>query len=46
MITTKTTIENRDFTLGIRAVLWLLGNWAMHSMKAHYAGLSTRSRRK
>ena len=26
----KTSIENRDFTLGIRAVLWSLGNWAWH----------------
>jgi RNA polymerase sigma factor (sigma-70 family) len=26
----KTEIENRDFNLGIRAVLWSLGNWAFH----------------
>ncbi|MGO8675569.1 MAG: RNA polymerase sigma factor [Limisphaerales bacterium] len=29
-ISYKTRIENRDFTLGIRAVLWSLGNWALH----------------
>jgi RNA polymerase sigma factor (sigma-70 family) len=29
-ISYKTSIENRDFTLGIRAVLWSLGNWAWH----------------
>ena len=29
-ISYKTRIENRDFTLGIRAVLWSLGNWAFH----------------
>ncbi|MBI5388255.1 MAG: sigma-70 family RNA polymerase sigma factor [Verrucomicrobia bacterium] len=26
----KTSMENRDFTLGLRAVLWSLGNWAWH----------------
>jgi hypothetical protein len=26
----KTRIEGRDFNLGIRAVLWSLGNWAFH----------------
>ncbi|MGA2661599.1 MAG: sigma-70 family RNA polymerase sigma factor, partial [Verrucomicrobiota bacterium] len=29
-ISYKTRVENRDFTLGIRAVLWSLGNWAFH----------------
>jgi RNA polymerase sigma factor (sigma-70 family) len=29
-ISYETSIENRDFTLGMRAVLWLLGRWAMH----------------
>jgi hypothetical protein len=29
-ISYDTKLENRDFTLGIRPVLWLLGNWAMH----------------
>jgi RNA polymerase sigma factor (sigma-70 family) len=28
-ISYKTRIEGRDFTFGIRTVLWLLGNWAM-----------------
>jgi len=28
----KTRIENRDFTLGIRAVMWSLGNWAFHRL--------------
>lgn len=28
-ISYKTSIETRDFSLGIRAVLWSLGNWAM-----------------
>jgi RNA polymerase sigma factor (sigma-70 family) len=29
-ISYKTRIEGRDFNLGIRAVLWSLGNWAFH----------------
>ncbi len=29
-ISYKTSIEGRDFNLGIRAVLWSLGNWAFH----------------
>jgi RNA polymerase sigma factor (sigma-70 family) len=29
-ISYKTNIEGRDFNLGIRAVLWSLGNWAFH----------------
>ena len=29
-ISYETRIENRDFNLGIRAVLWSLGNWAFH----------------
>jgi RNA polymerase sigma factor (sigma-70 family) len=29
-ISYKTKIEGRDFNLGIRAVLWSLGNWAFH----------------
>ena len=29
-ISYKTRIEGRDFNLGIRAVLWSLGKWALH----------------
>jgi hypothetical protein len=29
-ISYKSRIEGRDFNLGIRAVLWSLGNWAFH----------------
>ena len=33
-ISYETRIENRDFTFGIRAALWLLGRWALELMPA------------
>jgi hypothetical protein len=29
-ISYKTRIEGRDFSFGIRTVMWVLGNWALH----------------
>ncbi len=51
-ISYKTRIENRDFTLGSRAVLWSLGNWAFHLLMPAFcffivvAGAATLLRRR
>jgi hypothetical protein len=48
----KTRIEGRDFNLGIRAVLWSLGNWAFHLLMPAFcffivaAGAATLLRRR
>src|ERR1035437_950421 len=51
-ISYKTKIEGRDFNLGIRAVLWSLGNWAFHLLMPAFcffivvAGTATLLRRR
>jgi RNA polymerase sigma factor (sigma-70 family) len=51
-ISYATSIENRDFTLGIRSVFWLLGRWALHLLMPAFcffivaAGAATLLRRR
>ncbi len=51
-ISYQTRMEGRDFTFGIRALLWLLGQWAMHLLMPAFslfilvAGAATLLRRR